>query len=388
MTRKSRRCWSKSIGERGHRVRLYEARLGGPIMRSVFVNGKEVRKSFGHRDRETAVRQGYELLNALVNNERALDKQSLTLGMLADLYLESPAHLSKKPRTQRAEGQILGRVVAFFGRARDVDTVSESDARRYAMARRQGEVARTGVEKGRPVGNRTIGADLEMLLRALRWAVRERTRNGKRLLTENPLAGVRLPTEKNPRRPVMRHDEYLRLLDVADRVDSRLKLGLIVAEGTGRRLSAWRNLQWEDVDFDAGTICWRADHDKKGYEQVVPMTEAVRDALAAARRVQKSIGNMPVFPAPKDPSRPCSADLFGYWLRKAYELAEIAPQLGGMWHPIRRKWATERKGYPVKDVAAAGGWKDEGTMLKSYQQADPETVRQVVLHPTQRILSR
>jgi integrase len=388
MTRKSRRCWSKSIGERGHRVRLYEARLGGPIMRSVFVNRKEVRKSLGHRDKETAVREGYELLNALLTNEKALDKQSLTLGMLADLYLESPAHLSKKPRTQRAEDQILGRVVAFFGRTRDVDTVSESDARRYAMARRQGEVARTGVEKGRPVGNRTISADLEMLLRALRWAVRERTTNGKRLLTENPLAGVRLPTEKNPRRPVMRHNEYLRLLDVADRVDSRLKLGLIVAEGTGRRLSAWRNLLWEDVDFDAGTICWRADYDKKGYEQVVPMTQAVKDALAAARRTQKSIGNTPVFPAQKDASKPCSADLFGYWLRKAYELAQITPQPGGMWHPIRRKWATERKGYPVKDVAAAGGWRDEGTMLKSYQQADPETVRQVVLHPTQRIVSR
>jgi integrase len=388
MTRKSRRCWSKSIGERGHRVRLYEARLGGPIMRSVFVNGKEVRKSLGHRDRETAVQEGYELLNALLTNEKALDKQSLTLGMLADLYLESPAHLSKKPRTQRAESQILGRVVAFFGRTRDVDTVSESDARRYERARRQGEVTRTGVEQGRPVGNRTISADLEMLLRALRWAVRERTTNGRRLLKENPLAGLRLPTEKNPRRPVMRHDEYLRLLHVADRVDSRLKLGLIVAEGTGRRLSAWRNLLWEDVEFDAGTIRWRADHDKKGYEQVVPMTEAVKDALAAARRTQKSIGNTPVFPAPKDPSKPCSADLFGYWLRKAYELAEITPQPGGMWHPIRRKWATERKGYPVKDVAAAGGWRDEGTMLRSYQQADPETVRRVVLHPTQRIVSR
>jgi hypothetical protein len=42
----------------------------------------------------------------------------------------------------------------------------------------------------------------------------------------------------------------------------------------------------------------------------------------------------------------------------------------------------------VKDVAAAGGWRDEGTMLKSYQQADPETVRRVVLHPTQRIVGR
>ncbi len=53
MSRNSRRCWSKSIGERGHRVRLYEARPGSPIMRSVFVNGKEVRKSLGHRDEES-----------------------------------------------------------------------------------------------------------------------------------------------------------------------------------------------------------------------------------------------------------------------------------------------------------------------------------------------
>src|SRR2546426_10119391 len=111
MSRNSRRCWSKSIGERGHRVRLYEARPGGPIMRSVFVAGKEVRKSLGHRDKEQAVQQGYELLTALLANEEALDEQSLTLGLLADLYLESPAHLSKKPRTQRAESQILRRVV-------------------------------------------------------------------------------------------------------------------------------------------------------------------------------------------------------------------------------------------------------------------------------------
>ena len=263
MTRKSRRCWSKSIGEPGHRVRLYQARPGGPIMRSVFVNGKEVRKSLGHRDQEKAVRQGYELLNALLANEQALEDRSLTLGLLADLYLESPAHLSKKPQTQRAEGQILHRVVEFFGRTRNVDTLSESDVKRYTMARRLGEVRRPG-ENGRPVGDRTIGADLEMLLRALRWAVRERTTDGRRLLQENPLVGVRLPSEKNPRRPVMGHHEYLKLLKVSPRVHPLLKLALIVAEGTGRRLSAWRNLYWDDVDFDAGTIRWRAEHDKKG----------------------------------------------------------------------------------------------------------------------------
>ncbi len=53
-----------------------------------------------------------------------------------------------------------------------------------------------------------------------------------------------------------------------------------------------------------------------------------------------------------------------------------------------RKWATERKGYPVRDVMEAGGWKIEETLLRSYQEPDAETVRRVVLHPTQRIVSR
>jgi integrase len=159
----------------------------------------------------------------------------------------------------------------------------------------------------------------------------------------------------------------------------------VVAEGTGRRVSAWLNLLWEDIDFQNGAIRWRAENDKKGYEQVVPMSDAVRHALLAQRKLVRAIGNTPVFPARKDPTKPCSRHLLDDWLRRAYQKAEIEPQPGGLWHPIRRKWVTERKGYPVKDVAAAGGWQDEQTMLRSYQHADAETVRQVVLHPTQRL---
>ena len=76
------------------------------------------------------------------------------------------------------------------------------------------------------------------------------------------------------------------------------------------------------------------------------------------------------------------------WLRRAFQLAELTPPPQGLWHSIRRKWASERKGYPVKDVAAAGGWRDTETLLRSYMQVDAETVRQVVLHPTQRLVSR
>jgi len=34
---------------------------------------------------------------------------------------------------------------------------------------------------------------------------------------------------------------------------------------------------------------------------------------------------------------------------------------------------------PIQDVAAAGGWSDTATLLRSYQQSDEATLTQVVL---------
>src|SRR3989441_4612980 len=300
---KHRKCWSKSIGERGTRVRLYEDRTGGPLFRAVYVKGREVRKSLGHRDKELAIRQAYELLHSLLANEQALDQETLTVGMTSQLYLESPQHLSKKPRTQLADRRNLERVVAFLGPTRDVATLSESDVRRFTMARRQGDPNLKYVAPGKPVRDRTIELDLVMLMTALNWAARERTSTGRRLLKENPLMGIRLPKEKNPERPVMSHDVYLKLLEVAPRVHPMLPLTLIVAEGTGRRISAWRNLVWDDVNFEAQTIHWRAEHDKKGYEQVVVMSDSVREALAGQQKAQAAIGKAAGYPSPKDPTK-------------------------------------------------------------------------------------
>jgi integrase len=385
MTRTKPR-WSKSIGERGQRVRLYEARPGGPIMRSTWINGKEDRKSLGHRDRELATRQGYDLLSSLHANDEAISEESLTVGMLAKLYLASPQHEAKGERTRREDEQKLDRVVAFIGADRNILSLSESDVRRYTLARREGDSTLQGVKSGVAVRDRAIEADLLILHRALNWGRRERTSTGRRLLKENPWHGIRLPRERNPRRPVMSHTTYLKSLEVADRVHPLLKLALVVAEGTGRRISAWRNLRWEDVDFQAGSIRWRAEHDKSGFEDVRPMSEAVQEALREARKLQRAIGSAPVFPAPKDPTKPCDRHLLDNWLRRAFPKGGLKQEPGGLWHTLRRKWATERKGYPVKDVAAAGGWPDERTILTSYQQADVATVRQVVLQPTQRLV--
>src|SRR5207245_10780032 len=168
---------------------------------------------------------------------------------------------------------------------------------------------------------------------------------------------------------------------VAPRVHSLRPLALIVAEGTGRRISAWRNLVWDDVDFEAGTIRWRAEHDKNGYEQVVVMSDSVRDALAPQQKAQAAIGKAAVFPSPKDPMKACSRHLLDDWLRRAYKLAQVVPRRRGIWHSIRRKWATERRGYPVKDVAGAGGWRNEEVLVTPYRQAEARPSRSVVLHP-------
>ncbi len=49
---------------------------------------------------------------------------------------------------------------------------------------------------------------------------------------------------------------------------------------------------------------------------------------------------------------------FGLSPSKAYEITEIPRERWTMWHSIRRKWATERKGCPVRDLMEAGGWKN------------------------------
>jgi len=65
------------------------------------------------------------------------------------------------------------------------------------------------------------------------------------------------------------------------------------------------------------------------------------------------------------------------WLRKAEEKAGV-DRAG--WHAFRRGWATLRKSYPLKDVAAAGGWRDTTSLLRAYTHSDPETILGVVNH--------
>jgi len=373
------KLWRESLGERGCRVMLFERTPGGPIYREVWVGGVRVaaQKSIGHRDREQAKAEAFTLLASLKVRRESLATGHVTLATLFDKYDGSPAFRAKKARTQAEDRRKLEQVTSFLGRDRAVATIGPSDVQRYAEARMSGQCS----PKGKPVRARAVAADLVALSIMLNWATRERRSDGTPLLTHNPLRGIRLPAEKNPRRPIETYDRYLKLMRVAGAVDWRLPLAVALAESTGQRVSAILHLGREDLALDRlpyGWVQFRGEHQKNGCDHWVPLTKNT------ARLVRRHVRSLPgevafLFPADTQPTHPVDRWFMSRRLRAAYQRAGLKPLNGGLWHPYRRKFATERKHLPLRDVAVAGGWKEPRTLLECYQQSDAATLQGVML---------
>ena len=139
-------------------------------------------------------------------------------------------------------------------------------------------------------------------------------------------------------------------------------------------------LRWDDFDFERQTIHWRAELDKTRRTSETPIPRAALAPLLASRRDRPAIGSALVFSHPKRSKAglPVTRHLASYWLNQAFELAGVTKPQGSLFHAFRRRWATLRKHLPLRDVAAAGGWRDLTTLLTCYQQPDEETMREVV----------
>jgi len=83
-------------------------------------------------------------------------------------------------------------------------------------------------------------------------------------------------------------------------------------------------------------------------------------------------------PLPRGRARTARRSAVRQRLARAERKAGLPKLAGSLWHAYRRKQATERKHHPIKDVAAAEGWKSTQTLLTCYQQADQDTVRRVL----------
>ena len=379
-----RKVWSWSAGTRPYTVRVTELRPGGNLYVVRIKNGRQVMRSLGHMDRDRAKAKAMEISAELARGSEYADegrrRRPLRLGELFDAYEAHGLH-GRSETYRTGQPRRLRLVVDFLGRDREVLSISESDVHRYSEARRTGKHG-----SGRKIRAGTIWSELTSLKIACAWATRHRMNGGRRLLPENPLLGVSIPQERNPRRPVATEERYQALKKIAPSLHPQFALALDLAWATGHRIGAIRQLRWDDIDFASsetaphGAIRWREDHDKTRNEHVVPMNRLAREALLEARRATPAIGKSWIFTSPKDPGKPLHRRLMSRWLRKAEKKAGIDRVVGWGWHAFRRGWATARKGFPLTDVAEAGGWRDTASLLTAYTHADPETVLGVVVH--------
>lgn len=378
----TRKCWSRTVGaRRGNRVRIYEREPGGMLYVAVWngERGTYSQRSLGHKDRDRATREAAELVRLRDAGEWN-DSRSFTLGMLVARYTAEATHTrdgSLKSKHYlygcRRVGKLL---VEFFGVETPVVSLTPDRMGGFVAARRAGKLGR------KPAGQTTVHGEIKHLKAMLAWATGIYN-EGKPLLERNPLQGFSVSKNPDPKRPMVDDETVAKLLAVAEGISPLLGLLIVMAETTGRRLSSILGLQWSDIDFDKRTITWRGELDKKRRTWVVPLPKVAEEALLKHRMGAPAIGSALVFPMRKDASEPVTRHLAADWLKRAYKAASIERPKQGLWHPFRRKWATDRKDLPLKDVAYGGGWRDIPTMVM-YQQPDMETQRLVMDNPNER----
>ena len=197
-------------------------------------------------------------------------------------------------------------------------------------------------------------------------------------MDRNPLKGLVPPREESPQRPMMEPARYRKMLAVAQEVDWRFYTALVLAHETGHRIGAIRALRWSDIDLAGQCVHWRKTNDKIGLEHVTPLTDAAIAALGEARRTSPGVGEAWVFPAPRDESREVARDLMTGWWKRAEEEAGLERIRWLGWHSLRRRFGTDLKDVPLRELCDLGGWKDPDTVVRCYQRSDQQDLREAL----------
>ena len=114
------------------------------------------------------------------------------------------------------------------------------------------------------------------------------------------------------------------------------------------------------------------------YEHRTPVTAEALAALEEARQINPGNGDVPVLPAPWDPSTSFSRARAYVWWNRAERLAGLKRMRGRGWHSLRRKFACDLMDLPLKVLCELGGWKEAQTVLRCYQQADEVQLRKAL----------
>jgi hypothetical protein len=395
----TKRAKSRVVEEAGVRIRVFR-RATMYWLDVRLENGARDRRSANTIDRETAEQNARALAREIAKRQLlGIRTDAVTVGELFAAYDQHKAGTLTGQWKRGAETrQRLFR--SAWGDSLPVVSISQSNVDAYCAARRAAFAAK---HKGRTMRDGGLDCDFRWLSSVFNWARKHKLPSGERLLTLNPLHDCTWPREKNVRRPIASHERYLLTLAQSERVDprGRLRAILTIARFTARRETSICELRTSDVllsrdriagalaseggderradKMPYGAIRWPSDTDKQGVTHIAPVTAEVRVELERYLAANPRVGDVPLFPSPEDAEKSVSRFTAAKWLLRAEKLAKLPKLVGGIFHPYRRLWATERKDRSAKTVAAAGGWKSTKS-LAIYQGVSDQDILDAVVN--------
>lgn len=402
-----RKLWRRTAGSYGHTVTVCERQPGGPLYLRWWnasakgVGGNWTWRGLRHSDRERGYDQARHLAGQLLAAIDTARAGRVTVAELLARY-EREKSSKKKGAGPAEDARRIALWQTFLGGTRDVRSIDDSTLDRFVSERRSGilDVYRWGkngervkIKLSAHPGDTAIGADIIFLNAVLVYGTRVRLADGSRLVDSNPIRGYARPKNPRPNRPVATFDRFLKVRAKADQVDPQCLFGsfMDLVEALGWRVTAICQLWASDFDRATsvmapfGSLRKRGEVDKEGVEMSVPLAERARAALDRALALHPVVGDTPIFTMPsslaRQPRRPWTRYHARELLQRAEKLADLLPIRGGDFHPYRRAWATARKHLPSVDVMKTGGWQDPRSLEKCYQQADQQTMLDVVLEP-------
>ncbi|HEV3194377.1 MAG TPA: tyrosine-type recombinase/integrase [Polyangiaceae bacterium] len=235
---------------------------------------------------------------------------------------------------------------------RKLDTIADEDVQRLKVRL---------VSKSHKTVNNVLSVLNKALKVALRWKV----------ISTMPCT-IELVRVSNVVPRFYEFAEYERLMQAAARIDSRTLALVVLGGDAGLRRGEMIGLQWCDVDLRRRVITvqrsvWKGivDSPKSGRGRVIPMTDALADALLSHRHL---CGERVFY---DNAGQPVTEKILRGWLAAAQRRAGLQAATGAL-HILRHTFCSHLAmgGAPAKAIQELAGHEDLSTTLR-YMHLSP-----------------
>ncbi|MCA9088324.1 MAG: site-specific integrase [Planctomycetaceae bacterium] len=253
----------------GERVRIYKR--GDTYWANLQHRCQQLRKSLKTNNIKTARRLALaweqEILGG--SSSTSTPREPSTVDRTVEMFLAACEAEQRARKTLTKYRGVLQRVIDMAAEQRltDILQIDLNFVDRYRQSRRAAERS-----------PKTIHTEVAIIRQLVRFA------RSRRLITMDPLDGLRNHEPKGAPQPFWTHDDVQRILSSAQEPQRSVFTFL---NETGMRIGEVQWLTWDDVDFSLGVIHVRSKPGwttKTGNIRSVPMTPIARDVLTKLPR--------------------------------------------------------------------------------------------------------